>query len=133
MLCLYSNSFLQLTADQIRWKFGALKKSYNKKKDHNRTSGNAPKIFDFFEERLMDILGEKNSNFNKENSFNSPILEHSVSNQSEGQNATTELNVGMEQKSNSNERNAERETIRKKSVHGTDSKIARTKIELENQ
>lgn len=54
----------------------------------------------------MDIVGDKNSDYNKENCFNSPILEHSVSNQPEVQNATTadcELqNVNTEQEINNN-------------------------------
>ncbi|CAL1672070.1 unnamed protein product [Lasius platythorax] len=54
-----SLSEVPLTGDQIRWKFSALKKSYNKKKDHNRTSRNAPKAIDEFEERIKEILGDK--------------------------------------------------------------------------
>ncbi|XP_025162051.1 uncharacterized protein LOC105190067 [Harpegnathos saltator] len=134
----FSLSNTPLTGDQVRWKFSALKKSYNKKKDHNCRSGNAPKMFDEFEKRLMDILGDIHGNINKENCFNSPILEYSVSNQSETQNiseiVSNELeNVSMEEEKSSNEKYTERKTVRKKRPHGTGSQIARSKVELEHQ
>lgn len=50
--------FLQVSADQAKWKWHSLLGTYKKAKDHNKKSGNDPKIPPFFYE-LEDILEDK--------------------------------------------------------------------------
>ncbi|XP_029679980.1 uncharacterized protein LOC115245694 [Formica exsecta] len=130
-LCL---SEVPLTNDQVRWKFSALKKSYNKKKDHNRTSGNAPKIFDAYEKRLQEILGNKsNNNESNENVFNSSISVNT-------QNITTSIeyvkessNIQEDTELTAEYTRTEMRMVQQKRGHGTGSKTCRTKLELEKQ
>lgn len=105
----------------MRWKFSALKKAYTKKKDHNRTSGNAPKSLDEFEERIQEILGDKSGNACKENSFNSPLLKATSSNQSEKQNITNNLENDIEKESNIIQNHKKINEIKRHSAYETGS------------
>ncbi|XP_036148754.1 mating-type switching protein swi10-like isoform X2 [Monomorium pharaonis] len=111
----------KLTGDQIRWKFSALKKSYNKKRDHNRTSGNAPKALDEFEERIKEIIGDKSGDAIKENSFNSPLLKRTSLNQSQEQNIILLENVDIEKKINDIQNNIKINQMRKHDIPEIDS------------